>query len=1426
LIVMKKYLRLLMCPALLLGLLALPAKSSAQSAPAIFVTLSTAQVASGTTPTAATTTTIAAPGTGWAYSAAAPVAGTTWNVIQRPNPSIPTGTGDNSRLGLKICNSATNIALTSASGTAAVAYLTTWIDVISLDSNAGRTEPSTGAGGNTVLGPNGLMDGAWRIYNGAEMILHSISGLTPGQRYYLYCYASTTSAGQGARFTLNAANVPGGNGTTTTFVETRGAVGGNVFVLNGSNYAPNTPAAVNAASTSTDTTTWGRLDSVVDATGSISFRTSKNATGVDYSNGFQLMPYPLAVFTLQPPSGASATVGGDLTLTTAATGDGTLTYQWRKGGNPITNGASGSGSTYSGVTSSSLTISGVSVADNGDYDLVVTNPGGSLASSISTVSVTSGAIAPSIVADPVSVNAATNGSTSFSVSANGTAPLTYQWQKSLNNVSFTDVSGAISSTLNLSALTTADAGYYRVVVTNSVSSATSASASLTIAPVIVTAPAAAIVTAGGSKTISVVADVGAGSPSSVTYVWKRGGVTIANGANISGAATANLVIGAVGVAESGVYTVTLSNSAGSVTSPGVYVGVATSQSVTLSPAAGASSINPDAPLVVGFSDVPRVGSTGKITVRRVSDDFVVETIDIASLATATNGSATYRYQSKTVGGSGGGTYNYMPVVVVGNEARISLKSGAVLAYGVSYYVTIEAGAILDSTGASLAPISAPAGWTFATKAAAPSAVPTRTTFTVAADGSGDFSTLQGALDFIPAGNTTPVRLDIKAGSYDEIINTGSRHNLTLVGAGYASTVIRYTNNNVLNGGTSGRVSFLSKGNDLLFRDLTIYNATPKGGSQAEALRSDGSRVVFVRCAFKSYQDTLLLGGSSYFLDCLVEGDTDYIWGGGTAIFKNCELRCLNPADLTQSRTPVDHFGFIFLDCSITKPAGTSFSYGLGRNSDNSNVAFIDCRMDTHISATAWSSAFGSVNLRNWEYNSQNLAGTAAIDVSQRVLSRQLTAGEAAILRIPANVYGLTTDGTPAGAQGGGWVPVLDTPAAPVIVTDPVGKSVAAGGSVTFTVTASGPAFTYQWRKGTTPIPGAVGSTYTISPVAYVDAGSYDCVVTNSAGGTTSASAALVVLSPVAVWAGSFGLDASAPGFALADTDGDGVANLLEYALGGNPTVPDTNLAPLVTMVEDAGGKHLVIEYVRTAAAADVSVSVEISADLASWTTLVNGVNADIEIIPSLGQAYNVDVNTLIGNNYTGLAVAPGGGTIWNSFISGGTNTLANIADSTGAATPTSVAITSSGGFSQWTNTAAGTGTPTPTLLMQDYLYGYTYTVTVGSLPAGNYQLYVYAHGDADSQTSTITLGASNGGGTKFTTTSGGNTFRDTTATGAEGIAYVKFAPTVSATGSLQFNVGPYLNGFQLVQVLDPETVRVTTPFTGQRLFARLRATTP
>ena len=138
----------------LLGLTAAPALL-AQATPPIFVDLSTSQISSGATPASATPTTIAAPDSGWDHFAAAPAGGTTWNNILRPNPLI--GSHSASTKGVYFCNSANNIALISSIGSATGVTLTVSLDIQDLDSNTTRTEPNTGAGGATAIGPSGIV---------------------------------------------------------------------------------------------------------------------------------------------------------------------------------------------------------------------------------------------------------------------------------------------------------------------------------------------------------------------------------------------------------------------------------------------------------------------------------------------------------------------------------------------------------------------------------------------------------------------------------------------------------------------------------------------------------------------------------------------------------------------------------------------------------------------------------------------------------------------------------------------------------------------------------------------------------------------------------------------------------------------------------------------------------------------------------------------------------------------------------------------------------------------------------------------------------------------------------------------------------------------------------------------------------------------
>ncbi|MBE7213482.1 MAG: immunoglobulin domain-containing protein, partial [Gluconacetobacter diazotrophicus] len=179
-------------------------------------------------------------------------------------------------------------------------------------------------------------------------------------------------------------------------------------------------------------------------------------------------------------------------------------------------------------------------------------------------------------------------------------------------------------------------------------------------------------------------------------------------------------------------------------------------------------------------------------------------------------------------------------------------------------------------------------------------------------------------------------------------------------------------------------------------------------------------------------------------------------------------------------------------------------------------------------------------------------------------------------------------------------------AAPAVTTQPASVSAVLGNGASFSVAASGSGtLSYQWYKGSvgsgTALSGATAATYTISATATGDAGTYYCVVTNAYGSATSSGATLTLTEPLANFLSTYNLTSY-----TADADGDGISNLLEFVLGGDPTTPNTAVLPTATRTVSNGTAYLVYGYYSTANLGSVSLGVQYSTDLSTWTTAVNG----------------------------------------------------------------------------------------------------------------------------------------------------------------------------------------------------------------------------
>jgi hypothetical protein len=251
-------------------------------------------------------------------------------------------------------------------------------------------------------------------------------------------------------------------------------------------------------------------------------------------------PAPVAPSITSQPKSDTVTAGQNATFSVTATGTSPLSYQWYKNGTAI-----------SGATSSSYTLTNVQAADAGPYTVTVSN--GTLpnaASNGAMLTVNPAPVAPSITSQPKSDTVTVGQNVTFSVTAKGTVPLSYQWSKNGNSIS-----GAKSSSYALTNVQSGDAGWYTVTVSNGVPpNATSSGAGLTVspkpvAPGITAQPKSQTITVGQSVTFSVTAT----GTAPLWYQWSK------NGSSISGAKSSSYTLTNVQSGDAGWYTVKVSN---------------------------------------------------------------------------------------------------------------------------------------------------------------------------------------------------------------------------------------------------------------------------------------------------------------------------------------------------------------------------------------------------------------------------------------------------------------------------------------------------------------------------------------------------------------------------------------------------------------------------------------------------------------------------------------------------------------------------------------------------------------------------------------------------------------------------------------------------------------------------------------------------
>jgi len=272
------------------------------------------------------------------------------------------------------------------------------------------------------------------------------------------------------------------------------------------------------------------------------------------------------------------------------------------------------------------------------------------------------------------------------------------------------------------------------------------------------------------------------------------------------------------------------------------------------------------------------------------------------------------------------------------------------------------------------------------------------TIVVAADGSGDFKTIQQAVDQVPDTNTRPVVIRIKPGVYSEQlrVSAGKRF-ITFRGEDAKSTVITYKLSAQQAGNTRLAFTAYVNASDFRAENVTFENSFGVG-SQAVALFVDAERATFENCRFLGWQDTLFVNGSRHlFKNCYIEGHVDFIFGTASAVFENCHIHSKGAGYVTAHYrlSNEESTGFVFVRCRLTGQ-DTGKGVFLGRPwRPYARVVFIECWLDSHIKPEGWDNWRDPAREKTaWfaEYKSKGPGANANARVSW---SRQLTAAEAA-----------------------------------------------------------------------------------------------------------------------------------------------------------------------------------------------------------------------------------------------------------------------------------------------------------------------------------------------------------------------------------------------------------------------------------------------
>jgi pectinesterase len=286
--------------------------------------------------------------------------------------------------------------------------------------------------------------------------------------------------------------------------------------------------------------------------------------------------------------------------------------------------------------------------------------------------------------------------------------------------------------------------------------------------------------------------------------------------------------------------------------------------------------------------------------------------------------------------------------------------------------------------------------------------------TVAADGSGNYRTIQEAINAVPQTTSADNRwiIFIKAGTYREIVYVQrEKRFVSLVGEDPLRTIITYNLNANISGtdgkpiGTFRTPTVQIDADDFSAENITFENSAGPVG-QALALRVDGDRAVFRNSRFLGWQDTVLLNrGRHYFEGSLITGHVDFIFGAATAFFERCHIHSWRNGYITAASTPAEQrYGFVFSGGKISGEPGVK-TY-LGRPwRDFANVVFLNTEMSEVVQPAGWNNWGQPEREKTSHYSEFGSTGPGAKSSDRVVWTKPISTAEAAAIQIPAVLGG-------------------------------------------------------------------------------------------------------------------------------------------------------------------------------------------------------------------------------------------------------------------------------------------------------------------------------------------------------------------------------------------------------------------------------------